>query len=45
VNPILQALVGIVIMSEPMPGIRWLGFVIVWGALIIFSVDAWKNRR
>lgn len=45
VNPILQALVGIIIMSEPMPGIRWVGFVIVWFALMVFSLDAWKNRR
>jgi chloramphenicol-sensitive protein RarD len=45
INPILQALVGIVIMSEPMPLARWIGFAIVWGALAVFSLDAWKNRK
>lgn len=45
VNPILQALVGIVIMNEPMPGARWLGFGIVAVALTVFSLDAWKNRH
>jgi len=45
INPILQALVGIVIMSEPMPLARWLGFVVVASALIVFSWDGWKNRK
>ena len=45
VNPILQALVGIVIMSEPMPLARWIGFAIVWGALAVFTTDALKNRK
>jgi chloramphenicol-sensitive protein RarD len=44
INPILQALVGIMIMGEAMPIARWVGFVIVWCALVVFSVDAWKNR-
>lgn len=45
VNPIMQALIGIAIMGEAMPVARWVGFVIVWLALVIFSVDAWKNRK
>jgi len=45
INPILQALVGIVIMGEAMPLARWVGFVIVWCALVVFSIDAWKNRK
>ncbi len=45
VNPILQALVGIVIMSEPMPLARWLGFFVVAFALVVFSWDAWKARK
>lgn len=45
VNPIMQALIGIVIMGEAMPLARWVGFVIVWCALVVFSVDAWKNRK
>lgn len=45
VNPIMQAMIGILIMGEAMPLARWGGFVIVWLALVIFSVDAWKNRK
>lgn len=45
VNPIMQAAIGVVIMGEAMPVARWVGFVIVWLALVIFSVDAWKNRK
>jgi chloramphenicol-sensitive protein RarD len=45
INPILQAIVGIVIMGEPMPLTRWVAFAIVWLALVAFSLDAWKNRK
>jgi chloramphenicol-sensitive protein RarD len=45
VNPIMQALIGIVIMSEPMPIARWIGFLIVWAALAVFTADVWKNRK
>jgi chloramphenicol-sensitive protein RarD len=45
VNPIMQALIGVLIMSEPMPLGRLVGFAIVWLALITFSVDAWKYRK
>jgi chloramphenicol-sensitive protein RarD len=45
INPIMQALIGIVIMGEAMPIARWVGFVIVWCALIVFSADAWRNRK
>lgn len=44
VNPTLQALVGILIMSEPMPIIRWVAFGIVWVGLAVFTADAIKNR-
>lgn len=29
---------------EPMPAARWIGFGIVWIALILFSIDAWRSR-
>ena len=44
VNPTLQALVGILIMSEPMPVIRWVAFGIVWVGLAVFTADAIKNN-
>lgn len=45
VNPIMQALFAVVIMGEAMPLARWIGFAMVWVALLVFSVDALKNRN
>ncbi|MBX0301042.1 EamA family transporter RarD [Cryobacterium sp. 1639] len=39
VAPVLQFLVGVVILHEPMPPERWLGFGLVWLALIVLTVD------
>lgn len=45
IAPVMQFLFGALIMSEPMPLERWVGFGVVWVALILLSVDAWGNRR
>jgi chloramphenicol-sensitive protein RarD len=37
--PILQLLVGVFIAHEAMPPERWVGFGIVWLALIVLTVD------
>ncbi len=38
--PFIQFLVGVVILHEAMPPERWVGFGIVWLALVILTVDA-----
>jgi chloramphenicol-sensitive protein RarD len=38
--PFIQFLVGVVILHEAMPPERWIGFGIVWLALVILTVDA-----
>jgi chloramphenicol-sensitive protein RarD len=43
--PVLQFLFGAVVMGEEMPLERWIGFGIVWCALIVLSIDALGNRR
>ena len=43
--PVMQFLFGVVIMGEPMPLERWIGFGLVWIALAILSVDALRHRR
>jgi chloramphenicol-sensitive protein RarD len=44
--PVLQLVVGVVLLHEEMPVTRWIGFAIVWVALIVLSVDAVRaNRR
>jgi chloramphenicol-sensitive protein RarD len=45
IAPVLQFLFGALVMGEPMPLERWVGFSIVWVALIILSVDALRQRR
>jgi chloramphenicol-sensitive protein RarD len=43
--PILQFFVGVAIYGEDMPASRWAGFVLVWVALVIFTVEAATHRR
>jgi len=37
--PILQLVTGVVLLGEPMPPARWVGFAIVWVALALLTVD------
>ena len=37
--PVLQLLTGVFLLHEPMPLARWIGFGIVWLALIVLTVD------
>lgn len=39
IAPVLQFLVGVFIVHETMPAARWIGFVIVWLALAVFTWD------
>lgn len=43
IAPILQLLVGVVLLKEAMPPERWLGFGIVWLALAILTVDMFAH--
>lgn len=44
-NPILQFLWGVLVDREDMPAPRWTGFVLVWVALILFTVDLIRSAR
>jgi chloramphenicol-sensitive protein RarD len=44
-TPILQFLLGVLYFHEDMPTGRWIGFVLVWGALAIFTVDSVRHQR
>ena len=37
--PVLQFLTGVILLREPMPTERWIGFGIVWVALVLLTVD------
>jgi chloramphenicol-sensitive protein RarD len=43
--PVLQFLIGLLVQHEAMPASRWIGFFLVWVALIIFSADAMNTAR
>lgn len=43
-TPVLQLLVGVLLFHEPMPPERWAGFVLVWAAIGVLSLDGWVHR-
>ncbi len=45
VAPILQFIIGVWINDEPMPLERWIGFGLVWVALIVLTVDSLRHVR
>lgn len=49
ITPIMQFIIGVAILHEPMPTERWIGFILVWVAVAVFVVDlilaARRNRR
>ena len=44
-NPTLQFLWGVLAVGERMPASRWAGFVLVWLALTVFTVDLVRRAR
>lgn len=49
VTPVMQFILGAVVLGEPMPPERWAGFIIVWIAILVFLIDlvlaARRGRR
>ena len=43
-SPTLQFLLGIWLFHEPFGGARLVGFVLIWVALALYSLDGWKRR-
>lgn len=43
--PVLQFVIGVYYFHEQMPLTRWLGFALVWIALIILTVDLFRSSR
>jgi chloramphenicol-sensitive protein RarD len=44
-TPTLQFALGVLYFHEDMPAGRWVGFVLVWVALAILTVESLRNRR
>ncbi|SEM90816.1 EamA family transporter RarD [Cryobacterium sp. TMT1-3] len=45
VAPVIQFLVGVFVLNEAMPVERWIGFGLVWVALVILTVDMVVSGR
>lgn len=43
--PFIQFLVGVVVLQEPMPPERWIGFGLVWLALCVLTFDLLRGAR
>jgi chloramphenicol-sensitive protein RarD len=43
--PVLQFVIGVLALREPLPPARLGGFALVWTALLILTVDAFRHRR
>ncbi|MCA1006796.1 EamA family transporter RarD [Rhodococcus hoagii] len=44
-TPALQMVWGVVVMHEVMPPSRWVGFALIWVALVVFTTDALARAR
>ena len=45
VTPTVQFLLGILFFHEPMPAMRWVGFSLIWLALVLFTIESLRSRR
>jgi chloramphenicol-sensitive protein RarD len=45
VAPVIQFLIGVLHFHEQMPTERWIGFLLVWVALLLLTGDALRNVR
>src|SRR6185437_12921993 len=44
-TPVAQFLLGVFWFHEDMPPYRWIGFALVWAALVVFTADALRHSR
>ena len=45
IGPVIQFLVALLIFGETMTWQRWAGFILIWIALIVFTLDLTRNVR
>jgi chloramphenicol-sensitive protein RarD len=44
-TPTVQFILGLVVFGEPMPAMRWVGFGLIWLALVLFTAETLRNRQ
>ena len=45
ITPTLQFSIGVWVLNEDMPTARWIGFLIIWEALVTLAIDLIKSSR
>jgi chloramphenicol-sensitive protein RarD len=45
ITPTLQFSIGVWVLNEDMPTARWIGFLIIWVALVTLTIDLIKSSR
>jgi chloramphenicol-sensitive protein RarD len=44
-TPVMQFLIALFVLGEPMPAARWIGFGLVWIGLAVLIFDALRRNR
>lgn len=44
-TPFLQLMTGVLLLGETVPASRWVGFALVWVALVVLSTDMVRQVR
>lgn len=45
ITPTLQFSIGVWVLNEDMPTARWIGFLFIWGALVVLATDLIRSSR
>ena len=45
ITPVLQLICGVLLLGESMKTSRWIGFGIVWIALLVLTLDSIRSVR
>lgn len=45
ITPTLQFSIGVWVLNEDMPTARWIGFLIIWAALVTLAIDLIRSSR
>ena len=45
VTPVIQLVIGVAVLGEAMPASRWVGFALVWVALVVLTTDMLRAAR
>ena len=44
-GPVIQFVIGVWVLQEQMSALRWVGFALIWIALVIFTFEAIRQHR